>query len=72
MPQDADPTALLRWIRAKPEGEPDNLALWREKYGTLANSDCPVIGEGLSHAWTGDGLNMACTACGLNIPSKPS
>ena len=65
---------MIGWIRKLwRRGQPseDNLALWREKYGTLANSDCPMIGEGLSHAWTGDGLNMACTACGLNIPSKP-
>ena len=45
--------------------------IWKMQYGRLAMSDCPVMGEGLSHVWVGSGLNMGCTACHLNIPRKP-
>ena len=44
--------------------------IWKMKYGRLAMSDCPVIGEGLEHVWVGNPL-MTCTACGRTIPSKP-
>ena len=42
--------------------------IWKMKYGRLAMSDCPVIGE--EHVWVGNPL-MTCTACGFTIPSKP-
>ena len=45
--------------------------IWKMKYGRLAMSDCPVMGEGLGHVWVSSGDDdkaMACSACKVSIP----